>query len=570
MSPGGAAIAGDVDAVAPRAGVARIGLAGASPDHARVGRRDGDRSDGGHALVLELMLVGDPTVDRVDDPAGRSGDPVLVRVEGIDRDVGADRPCWRGRSSATCGRSPTPPGACPRRRPAVARGAAPARVPRRPLQRGRVVRLLPRAAAAATGRRGNEDAGMAAKRLRMESSYLRRVQPEISSSTIPSGRVWLVLSPGSTRNSPRWAWPWCGPPPPLVRAHGTGPAAYPLRPRSGPRSDAPTRTHASTLGGPGRLLRARGQLCVLALGRGSPRRSRKLEQSTPAGQGRRGGDRVGFRTHLCGARGSRCLRSSKTAPGGSGGLIRSGGTRRRSGGGGAGAGAAVVSVDPGAGGRDSPRRGGLRHRGRGRRGRRAGHRRDRRRASDGGRGARGRNRTGRRERARGDVEDAIEDADGPIVTARHRGGDRPDGDGLEMSYTGARRSRWRQRAPTVVFVHGWCGDGGQWDGAAELGAGHRRGSHRTVRAAIKRARVERAALAMTSRGCSRPRSSRVVLVGHGMGGQVCLEVALRAPERVAAIVGVDCLGEAADPNPGGSNGTWRHSAGTTRARCASS
>ncbi|MEE2940155.1 MAG: alpha/beta fold hydrolase [Planctomycetota bacterium] len=131
------------------------------------------------------------------------------------------------------------------------------------------------------------------------------------------------------------------------------------------------------------------------------------------------------------------------------------------------------------------------------------------------------------------------------------------GDGLEMSYTvRAPLTRGRGEELAVVFVQGWCGDGGQWDGAA---------------AALPGARI--VVVDLVGHGASRDQArtdwtvprfgddvarvldaedlGRVVLVGHGMGGQVCLEVALRAPERVAAIVGVDCLQRlAGDPNPG--------------------
>lgn len=130
-------------------------------------------------------------------------------------------------------------------------------------------------------------------------------------------------------------------------------------------------------------------------------------------------------------------------------------------------------------------------------------------------------------------------------------------DGLEMSYT-VRGPLEGNAAdgPTIVFVHGWCGSGAQWAGAA---------------AALPAARV--VVVDLLGHGASREQARAewtvprfgadvtrmleaeelrdVVLVGHGMGGQVCLEVAVRAPERVGAIVGVDCLQRlAGDPNPG--------------------
>ena len=130
-------------------------------------------------------------------------------------------------------------------------------------------------------------------------------------------------------------------------------------------------------------------------------------------------------------------------------------------------------------------------------------------------------------------------------------------DGLEMSYTvRAPLTRGRGQAPTVVFVHGWCGDGGQWDGAATALPGARvvvvdligHGASRDQ--ARKEWSVPRFGDDIT-RVLEAEDLGRAVLVGHGMGGQACLEVALRAPERVAAIVGVDCLQRlAGDPNPG--------------------
>lgn len=130
-------------------------------------------------------------------------------------------------------------------------------------------------------------------------------------------------------------------------------------------------------------------------------------------------------------------------------------------------------------------------------------------------------------------------------------------DGLEMTYS-VREPLEEPDAPlkTVVLVHGWCGVGGQWEGVAE---------------ALPAARVLVVDLIGHGSSADQPRAEwtvprfgadvarmlgaedlrDVVLVGHGMGGQVCLEAAARAPERVGAIVGVDCLQRlAGDPNPG--------------------
>ncbi len=130
-------------------------------------------------------------------------------------------------------------------------------------------------------------------------------------------------------------------------------------------------------------------------------------------------------------------------------------------------------------------------------------------------------------------------------------------DGLEMRYTvRAPLTRGRSLEPAVVFVHGWCGEGGQWDEAAASLPGARvivvdligHGANRDQ--ARKEWSVPRFGDDIT-RVLEAEDLGRAVLVGHGMGGQICLEVALRAPERVAAIVGVDCLQRlAGDPNPG--------------------
>lgn len=130
-------------------------------------------------------------------------------------------------------------------------------------------------------------------------------------------------------------------------------------------------------------------------------------------------------------------------------------------------------------------------------------------------------------------------------------------DGLEMTYmVRAPLERGRGQAPTVVFVHGWCGDGGQWERAAAALPGSQvvvvdligHGASRDQ--ARKEWSVPRFGDDIT-RVLETEDLGRAVLVGHGMGGQACLEVALRAPERVAAIVGVDCLQRlAGDPNPG--------------------
>ena len=97
--PGQAAVRGAVDPVAEGDGVPRIGLARAHPHLGRVGRADRHGADGADALGGEAVLVGDPAVGRVQQAAGRVGDPGLARALRVHRDVG-DAPAHVGRSDA--------------------------------------------------------------------------------------------------------------------------------------------------------------------------------------------------------------------------------------------------------------------------------------------------------------------------------------------------------------------------------------------------------------------------------------------------------------------------------------
>ena len=74
VGPGLAAVGRFVDAVADRDGVARPALAGADPDHLRVGRIERDRADRLHRLLVEHRLEGRAAVDRLPHAAGRGAD----------------------------------------------------------------------------------------------------------------------------------------------------------------------------------------------------------------------------------------------------------------------------------------------------------------------------------------------------------------------------------------------------------------------------------------------------------------------------------------------------------------
>jgi len=126
----------------------------------------------------------------------------------------------------------------------------------------------------------------------------------------------------------------------------------------------------------------------------------------------------------------------------------------------------------------------------------------------------------------------------------------PTTDGLLMNYSvgGA--------GPIVVLIHGWCGNGAQWDLHANAlavsnrvfildlpGHGSSAGEGREAWT-IPQFASDVAQLVETED------LNDVVLVGHAMGGQVALEAVVRLPGRVRAIIGVDSLQRlGVDPNP---------------------
>jgi len=114
----------------------------------------------------------------------------------------------------------------------------------------------------------------------------------------------------------------------------------------------------------------------------------------------------------------------------------------------------------------------------------------------------------------------------------------------------------RTDGPVVVFLHSWCGNADQW------------------RAELRRLVPDRRVIALDFPGHGQSRDvereewtipafatdvvallraeeiGSAVLVGHGMGGTVALEVAARMPARISAVVGVDSLQAlAGEPNP---------------------
>ena len=102
---------------------------------------------------------------------------------------------------------------------------------------------------------------------------------------------------------------------------------------------------------------------------------------------------------------------------------------------------------------------------------------------------------------------------------------------------------------TVVFIHGWCGNRAQWRGQMErfapdsvvlsvdlLGHGESLGQPRSEWT-IPRYGSDVAGVIEAED------LTDVFLVGHAMGGQVALEVALRIPDRIAGVIGVESLHE---------------------------
>lgn len=123
-------------------------------------------------------------------------------------------------------------------------------------------------------------------------------------------------------------------------------------------------------------------------------------------------------------------------------------------------------------------------------------------------------------------------------------------DGLRMNY------RVGGAGPIVILIHGWCGNGVQWDLHASAlavsnrvfiidlpGHGSSDGEGRETWT-IPQFASDVAQLVETED------LDDVVLVGHAMGGQVALEAVVRLPGRVRAVIGVDSLQRlGVDPNP---------------------
>ncbi|MEM6671988.1 MAG: alpha/beta fold hydrolase [Planctomycetota bacterium] len=108
----------------------------------------------------------------------------------------------------------------------------------------------------------------------------------------------------------------------------------------------------------------------------------------------------------------------------------------------------------------------------------------------------------------------------------------------------------------VIFIHGWCGNAGQWEPhARSIAESHRvytldlPGHGESVRP-VRDEWTVRAFGRDVAQLIEKERLTDVVLVGHAMGAQVALETAALLPERILAIIGVDALQSIrVDPNP---------------------
>ncbi len=114
-----------------------------------------------------------------------------------------------------------------------------------------------------------------------------------------------------------------------------------------------------------------------------------------------------------------------------------------------------------------------------------------------------------------------------------------DGRSMEFKVTGQGRP--------VVLIHGWCGNGAQWAETAAALAGSYRVYTVDLVGHGASAGQDRSSWTIAAFGDDVARLLEgeglrdAVLIGHSMGGPVALEAAVRAPGRVAAIVGVESL-----------------------------
>lgn len=134
----------------------------------------------------------------------------------------------------------------------------------------------------------------------------------------------------------------------------------------------------------------------------------------------------------------------------------------------------------------------------------------------------------------------------------------PGAEGRDPAASFAYHIGGREDAATVLFIHGWCGLASQWKAVADAVA-ERYGvvmvdlpGHGASREVQREEWTIPGYAADVIRVIREEKLERVILVGHGMGGQVALEVAARLPKRIEGIIGVDTLQQlAGGPDPEG-------------------
>jgi pimeloyl-ACP methyl ester carboxylesterase len=98
--------------------------------------------------------------------------------------------------------------------------------------------------------------------------------------------------------------------------------------------------------------------------------------------------------------------------------------------------------------------------------------------------------------------------------------------------------------PALVFIHGWCCDAGYWKEQVPVFSKHNMVVTIDL-AGHGESGMERKEYTMESFGedvaavVNKLELKSVILIGHSMGGRVNLAAALRIPDRVLALVGVD-------------------------------
>ncbi|TDW96728.1 alpha/beta fold hydrolase [Dinghuibacter silviterrae] len=114
-----------------------------------------------------------------------------------------------------------------------------------------------------------------------------------------------------------------------------------------------------------------------------------------------------------------------------------------------------------------------------------------------------------------------------------------DDQGVKIAYVDA-----GQGDTALLFVHGWCLNKGYWSNQMD----HFKDRYHVVAIDLPgfgESGKERTEWTTENYGrdidsvMSQLHLNKVVLVGHSMGGDLCLEAALHAPDRVIALVGID-------------------------------